>query len=71
MSEFEDAVQRLRAEHAISIEWLPGAVEWSCSCGARSAVSGAYRTERQVAAASERHLRAALRRILVEGRSGG
>ena len=64
----ERAVERLRAEHEISIEWLPGAIEWSCSCGSRSAVSGYYRTEAQVTASSRRHLRAVRNRYYDEER---
>lgn len=62
----ERARARLRLEHRVSIEWLPGAIEWSCSCSARSAVSGGYRTESQVNASKDRHLRAVQRRIYNE-----
>lgn len=65
---FMRAGERLRAEHSTSIEWLPGAIAWSCSCGARSEVSGGYRTERQVSASRDRHLRGERSRIYDEER---
>lgn len=60
---FDEAPARLRVEHIVTLEWLPGTIEWACSCGARSKVSPHSRTERQVSAASDRHLRAEFRRI--------
>ncbi|MBN9214159.1 MAG: hypothetical protein J0J04_04965 [Microbacterium sp.] len=62
----ERTIARLRIEHSTSIEWLPGAIAWSCSCGARSEVSGSYRTERQVLASKDRHLQGERRRIMAE-----
>ncbi|SDH33879.1 hypothetical protein [Microbacterium sp. 77mftsu3.1] len=64
----ERATQRLRIEHRADIAWLPGEVAWFCSCGARSVVSGSYRTERQANASRDRHLRGERRRIYDEER---
>lgn len=63
------AIGRLRHEHSPALEWLPGAIAWFCTCGARSAVSGSYRTEKQVQASMNRHLRAALKRLIDEEQS--
>jgi uncharacterized UBP type Zn finger protein len=59
----ERALARLIREHRVDLEFLPGAIEWSCSCGKRSAVSAYYRTEPQVLASSRRHLRAQENRL--------
>lgn len=64
----ERANRRLAVEHRAEVVWLPGAVAWFCSCGARSVVSGSYRTERQANASRDRHLRGERRRIYDEER---
>lgn len=62
----ERTIARLRIEHSTSVQWLPGGIAWFCSCGARSEVSGGYRTERQVNASKNRHLQGERRRIYNE-----
>jgi len=63
------AIARTRAEHQATLQWLPGAIQWACSCGKGSEVSGGYRTEAQVHSYMDRHLRAATRRYYREERA--
>lgn len=63
---WERALKRVREEHQAAIQWLPGAIEWACSCGAGSEVSGGYRTEAQVSSYKDRHLKAWVRRYFRE-----